>query len=435
MDQGTKSSMKILGAIAIVAIVGVSAYSMMRSDSLDQSGQVIDSSKVGVDTVPVAKIVKSESSGKEGVEYKDGEKSWHQIGNTETFPYAYGVPAFHEDGNYIYIAAGGNGGSRIKRMDKNGNGDFLDVAFLSNDVSHPTDIEVHDGNLYVAATSGVLNDNYQKLLRLDLSPLSTQFQNININSGADAVISSLTEFNNKLYVGGTFSTIGNTNVPAKDIAYWDGINWQAVNSYQGFGGIVSDLVTYKDPANLFTTNGDSAIQANTGYIYPSSDPSTNIDCWAAVLDCAELVRFKGKMYVLALKASPSNGVAMYHLKKWEEGPNNTGNWQTLFEIPIKIGINQGKDRKIITADNNNIYIANVSSDGVSVVARWPGTGTTLYLLGEGLQPHPQFDYFYTKELFTAIHAPNDDHLYVSGYFSKSGTEDVYYFADWSVDGI
>lgn len=42
MDQGSKSSLKILGVVALIAIVGVSAYSMMRKNSLEQTGKVYE---------------------------------------------------------------------------------------------------------------------------------------------------------------------------------------------------------------------------------------------------------------------------------------------------------------------------------------------------------------------------------------------------------
>jgi hypothetical protein len=63
MDQSSKSSLKIVGVIALVAIVGSFGYSAMRKNSLEQSGRVIEQAQVSTESAcdPTGAIYQNDS--------------------------------------------------------------------------------------------------------------------------------------------------------------------------------------------------------------------------------------------------------------------------------------------------------------------------------------------------------------------------------------
>ncbi|HRO43061.1 MAG TPA: T9SS type A sorting domain-containing protein, partial [Flavipsychrobacter sp.] len=62
----------------------------------------------------------------------------------------------------------------------------------------------------------------------------------NLGSGVNGIVYAIAEYDNKIFVGGTFTQAGSTQV--NNVAYWDGTAWHDA----GVAGKVNDLIVYNN---------------------------------------------------------------------------------------------------------------------------------------------------------------------------------------------
>jgi hypothetical protein len=88
-----------------------------------------------------------------------------------------------------------------------------------------------------------------------------------VAGGGTTMVNALAVFNSKLYVGGSFTTLGDTSVSAKYIASWDGSAWSnlTIHNTNGVGSRVTALAVFNSKLYVggsFTTLADTSISAN-----------------------------------------------------------------------------------------------------------------------------------------------------------------------------
>lgn len=414
-----KDSLRVVGIVAIVAVLGVGIYWMAHKNPLENTGRVIDTSKTMTTTtksnVPRATIAVDPEDTAPGIGVK---RAWHQIGSDlnaaatgmfENSTYLYVGGDFTQAGNVTsnYIA-------RYKKSDQTW-GALPSFPEYGGGLS-PAVMQIYNGYLFASG--------YNSFAKLSLNPLGSSWASIPVTEqyGSNTNIRSMEVFLDKLFVGGnSTATIGNSNVPVHTIAKWDNINWSDAG-YPVYGEMTTDFQLSNSQLQTMVDPG------NQGY-YSSTDGST----WTNNIfdpngqNATDITVYNGTPY--RLQHVESNYTDVY----FQKYDSNSNSWSTIMQIPMTSSMGEDVRGHNLVADDNNVYIANVSSDGTPVVVKWKGTGTTLYLLGKELQgtANP------SGRLFTDMLAPNNNHLYVSGYFTKSvnGTVDTKYLADWAKTGI
>ena len=148
-----------------------------------------------------------------------------------------------------------------------------------------------------------------------------------IRNTSSFTIYAMEVYNNKLYVGGSFDSIG--NVPAKNIAVWNGTNWAAVG-----GGINNDVSSFCIYNGILMVGGgfDSA-----GSIKASHIAGWNGSSWSAL---GTGINDSGGVACLAVYGSvlsvgggfdsaggvPANNIAFWDGTNWSAlGSGITGN--------------------------------------------------------------------------------------------------------------
>jgi trimeric autotransporter adhesin len=130
-------------------------------------------------------------------------------------------------------------------------------------------LAVFGGKLYVGGQFTALGDGTTSANRIAAwDGSSWSALPIGSSNGVVALVNALSVFGGKLYVGGTFTTLGDGTTSANRIAAWDGSAWSAlpIDSSNGVGsGTVSALSVFSGKlyvGGVFTTLGDGTTSAN-----------------------------------------------------------------------------------------------------------------------------------------------------------------------------
>lgn len=213
-----------------------------------------------------------------------------------------------------------------------------------------------------------------------------------------------------LYVGGAFSTAGNT--AARGIAFWDGAKWSALGS-----GVTRGGDPYEVSAIAVAPNGD--VYAGGYFSHAGSTASRNVACWDVSANAwvglnggvgpsgvfALAVNRSGSLYVGGAFNTAGNtaapGIARWNGSRW---------------LSVGGGVSSPYVRALAIGPNNTVYVGGtfVSAGGVTArrIAMWNGSAWSTLGTGIGTSVTSYvtcLDYDYSSDL-----------LYVGGAFNTAG---------------
>jgi trimeric autotransporter adhesin len=161
------------------------------------------------------------------------------------------------------------------------------------------------------------------------------------SNGVSGTVHALSVFDSKLYVGGHFTTLGDSTTSAKYIAVWDGTAWSTLPSgaSNGVSGTVWALSVFGSKLYVgggFTTLGDGTTSAKGIAAWDgntwSTLPSGSSNGVSGVMGTVHaLSAFGSKLYVggwfgtLGDGATYSSGIAAWDGSAWSTLPSGTSN--------------------------------------------------------------------------------------------------------------
>lgn len=223
---------------------------------------------------------------------------------------------------------------------------------------------------------------------------------------------SMKVYNNKLYVGGMFTSVSSSSINVKNIAVWDGSTWSPIiNSGSGIdiSGNVTSMCVYNNKLYVgglmtYVTNGAGSTSVNNIASYDGigwspvgsglSNPSMSYTTGVLTLAVHNNVLYAG-------------GVFTGIVKSW-----NGSSWNTLVGGTFTGGINS------LCSYDNELYAGGTFTvNSNQHISRW--NGSTWSNLGTGVN----------STVNTLIARGNE--LYAGGTFTIAGSTSVNYFAKWN----
>jgi hypothetical protein len=188
--------------------------------------------------------------------------------------------------------------------------------------------------------------------------------------GAFAGVQALIVYNNELIAAGSFSAANTTTLG--NLAKWDGVNWQNIpnpmfGSVSAYNGIIKALAVYNSKliaAGTFTASG--AMQNIAQWDGLSWAPlgtglSGSNGLGGGFFIVESMVVFNGELYAAGTFTN-AGGVAVSNIAKW-----NGTTWSTVGTgIPSCLA---GKIVPSLCVYNNELYAANCTSG----ISKWNGT--------------------------------------------------------------
>jgi len=301
----------------------------------------------------------------------------------------------------------------------------------SSIIGHTTTINamtVYNGDLYVAGTfdtaGGVPVNCIAKWDGTTWSPVGSGIKLHLENDQAFA----MAVFNNALYVGGRFDTVG--GIPATNIAKWDGSSWSAVAA--GLG-VARNTVFADSDAVISLAVYNNMLVAGGGFTNASGLSVNNIAAWNGSTWSAlgngvnggvqSIANYQNDLYTSLINTNA--GQSTYFISKWDgsswsnvvggpgTGTNYYGYLLDLFPF----------DGKLLGA--GSFSIVNNNDTFTTGIAQWDGSTWSPFLsltdAGTG---------YYQMMVY-------NNYLYASGEFMHAGTTSALNIAEYTcaTDGI
>jgi hypothetical protein len=300
------------------------------------------------------------------------------------------------------------------------------------------------GNIYVGGEFNLIGEMPANFVaKWDGSKWSALISSDGINGVYDFVNAIAVDGNNNVYVGGSFTLLGDGLTPAKYIAKWNGRNWSALTSgtIKGLDGFVKAVAI--DGNKVYVGGGFSAlsdatpanhiakwdISSGTWSALTNTDNTIN-----GVNSCVNAIAVDGchSVYVGGCFTKLSDGTAANYVAKW-----SGGTWSSLTCTDGTISIIVvGNTVYALATEGNNIYIGGnftslSRSDGNTVavnnIAKWDTISSTWSALT-------------CSEGNTGVSNPvnsisiTNGNVYIGGDFKLlgNGTTTVNYIAKWSI---
>lgn len=245
----------------------------------------------------------------------------------------------------------------------------------------------------------------------------------NLMVGADEAINAVLVVGSDLYVGGSFSKIG--NVQARSIAKWNGTTWSALGS-----GMSSSVYSLVEKNGILYAGGsfDSA-----GGIHVNRIAKWNGTTWSALgsgvagveswdqptISIYSLaIHSNGDLYVGGIFDS-AGGIATGRIAKW-----NGTIWESLGAGVNRNSLYDGRDNgvfSIVMKSNGEVYAGGLfdSAGGVHVnnIAKWDGA--TWSALAGGIDEIPDYGE-HPDQGVNALALDASENLIVAGSFYSAG---------------
>lgn len=213
-----------------------------------------------------------------------------------------------------------------------------------------------------------------------------------------------------VYVGGVFSTAGNT--AAHGIALWDGAKWSGLGS-----GVTRGGDPYEVRAIAVAPNGD--VYAGGYFSHAGSTASRNVACWDvsanAWVGLNGGVKSQG-VFALAVNRSGSLYVGGAFNTAGNTAAPGIARWNGSRWLSVGGGVSSPYVRALAIGPNNTVYVGGtfVSAGGVTArrIAMWNGSAWSTLGTGIGTSVTSYvtcLDYDYSSDL-----------LYVGGAFNTAG---------------
>ena len=245
-----------------------------------------------------------------------------------------------------------------------------------------------------------------------------------INGVSIPIICIAIDGNNNIYVGGYFSTLGDGTTTANRVAKWDGTNWSALISPGGINGLnhlpYAIAIDGNDNVYIggtFTKLGDGTTTANKIVKWDGTD-------WSALLSPSGINGFIGSVFALTIDDNNnvyaggaftnfSDGITPANrMAKWDGT-----NWSALTSSNSINGV--GSEVWALAIDgNDNIYAGGIFTtlgDGtttVNYIAKWDGTDWSALISSSGSNG--------LNSAVTAIAVDGSNNVYVGGGFNALG---------------
>jgi hypothetical protein len=238
--------------------------------------------------------------------------------------------------------------------------------------------------------------------------------------GANGAVTTMAARGNDVYAGGTLiTTFG--NVPANNIAKWDGQTWTALGTGISSSG---QAIVYRI---AFGTNGD--VYAGGSFTAAGGTAATNIARWDGVKwwpvsggvnggtsPVVSSVAVAGNLVFVGGSFTNAGGHLIKSLAQWDGT-----NWSAL-----GAGVDHGTNTYVgaLLVDGNNLYaggnFTNAGGQSISGIAQWDGTNWSA--LGSGLAG-PSLTVTAIRKFGT--------NLVVSGSFTNAGGVAATNIAQWN----
>ena len=256
----------------------------------------------------------------------------------------------------------------------------------------------------IATGKDTIQTNASMVLNIPLKDTLKQITQIfgPVDGGVSSYVHAMTAYDSVMYVGGYFSTAGNTN--ANTVVKWDGVKWRKMEASTGFNDDVYSLAVYKQ--KLFAGGIFTTIEGGTSAGHIAQWNGANwTPVGAGTTGAVEaLTVYNGLLYLAGSFGSPYLNIASW----------NGSAYGTIGGINASIVY----DLKVY---NGNLYAGGtiVSAGGITTknIAMWNGT---------------TWDSVSTKGLNKAVlkMCVFQNKLYAGGQFDSAGGKPAAHIACW-----
>lgn len=230
-----------------------------------------------------------------------------------------------------------------------------------------------------------------------------------LGSGATGTVNGILKYNNDIYAGGSFPSMGGIN--CNGLARWDGFMWHSVASFltNSQNPSVHNLYRFNNDlyvvggfnsVDTFAANGIAKFDGTTWSFFPTLDNTGDI---------YDVIIYNGEIYVGGNFNGGNNlkDIAKFDGFNWVpvgNGLSGANTWVNSFEIY------QGK---LYVSG----YFQSVNGDPGNGIAIWDGT--TWSQAGSGLLPSNVMDLIEYNNI-----------LYAGGQINSAGGSPVHFIAQW-----